>query len=287
MTTALKQNELCPNCESLITVAAIRCEVCEEPVGFPNVRLAEKESATLQSKYEDSLASIDAREIRPIIDIFEDSLQSARVVVAKSLDSFIATLNSGNQLITTFYNQVASNARLAENNDWDPYRPAIESVCHPLYYTEIQYAALSLDGYGASKYGGVHITLKQGAIEKRTSFFIENPFDLISKIRLPHLEPLPAGYRSTWSDKSKLAVCKLHSKFEAKTTSDDFPKILLDWDKDDFIEANIYGRMHRGSFESITYFGLEGSSEALLKANMNKHKDLGITINSPLTESVG
>ena len=280
MTTDLKNCEKCSNCGSDITLDAITCNVCHDFIGFPNVRLAQAEASTLQLKYESSLASAEARGIKTIVEDFEKAVNLAQVVMVRSFDHFLLAVGSDNALISTYHQQVAGGARLAENNDWDPFRNQVESTCHPFYHENIHYAALSLNGLGVSSYGEAHITFKQNVIQKRTTFFQENPFDLVDRLKMKMREPLPEGYRSTWEDKHKLAVCKSHSKLSTSTTEpEDFQRSLLDETSKDFIEANIYGKIHRRSFQSVTFTGMNGSYSALLSAHRAKLQEFGIEIN--------
>jgi hypothetical protein len=276
----LKICNKCPNCGSEVTLDTINCNICHDFVGFPNVRLAQKEATTLQLKYESCMASVEAKGIKGIINDFEEAVNLAQVVMVRSFDHFLLAVGSDNALISTFHQQVAGGARLAENNDWDPFRDQVESTCHPFYHKSIHYAALSLTGFGVSSFGEAHITFRQNVIDKRTTFFQENPFDLIERLKMKMRERLPEGYRSTWEDKYKLAVCKYHSKLSASTTGDeDFQRTLLDDTSGDFIEANIYGKIHRRSFQSVSFIGMSGPSNALLSAYRGKLQEFGIKIN--------
>jgi hypothetical protein len=270
----------CPSCNSEVTASATTCNVCEDPIGFPNVRLALKEKKALKERYDLELASIKVRGLLEITNTFETAVQNAKVVMGRSVLQFVSLIDGDNALLNTYYQQVASSSRVAENNMFDPKRPTVESISHPHYYESIHYAALSLNGKGTLGYGGAHIVFKSEYIEKRTTFFEENPFLLLTKLKLIASESLPEGYRSTWEDKGKLAVCKLHSKITDDTnTIEEFQDILLGSASGDFIEANIYGKIHKAIFKEVSFISHNTTDKALIKAYTKKIRNAGITIN--------
>jgi hypothetical protein len=183
--------------------------------------------------------------------------------------------------MSTFHQQVASGARLAENNDFDPKRDGIESIIHPLYYDKIHYAALSLDVIGVKHYGEAHIMLHNKYIQNRTSFFEENPFNLVKKLKLAAGEVLPAGYRSTWSERGKLALCKYHANLKKDENGLDYfqKTLLVEGVNADFIEAHIYGSIHMKCIEEVTLLSdASNTAKVLFKAKKSVFLMKGIKL---------
>jgi hypothetical protein len=250
----MENSEKCGICDTPIPPVGTACDVCQTPIGFPNVRLANKESALLGKRYLMEMESVKARSIQKVAHNFEIAVDTANVVMVRSFIDLIAIVENENKLISTFHQQVASGARLAENNAFDSMRDAIESIVHPLYYDKIHCAALSLNLIGVKTYGDTHIKLNDKYIQNRTSFFEENPFNLVKKLKLAAGETLPSGYRASWVERGKLALCKYHANLKGdETRLDDFQNILLvQQDDPDFIEAHIYGSIHMKCIEAVT-----------------------------------
>jgi hypothetical protein len=246
--------EQCTVCDTTIPSTGTSCKVCQEPIGFPNVRLAVKEESALECRYQMEMESVKTRGIEDVALDFENVVSDANVIIARSVVDLMGLIGNENKLISTYHQQVASGARLAENNYYDPMRDSVESVVNPLYYKDINYAALSLDSIGVKHYGEAHIKLHNKFIQNRTSFFQENPFNMVTKLKLSAGDVFPEGYRSTWHEKGKLALCKCHASLERDNKSiDDFQKILLvESENADFIEAHIYGSIHVKCIEGVT-----------------------------------
>ncbi len=94
-------------------------------------------------------------------------------------------------------------------------------------------------------------------------------------------QPIPCGYRATWQNKSKLAVSKLHSKLSNETNKSDFPGIVINDDAEDsdFIEAHLYGAVHKEIFESVSILGMGAKEKALFNAYKSDFSDQGINVN--------
>jgi hypothetical protein len=273
--------EKCKVCETPVPSAGTVCDVCHAAIGFPNVRLANKESAALDKRYQMEMESVTARNIQEVARDFETAVDKANVVIVRSFIDIISLVENENMLISTFHQQVASGARLAENNYFDPKRDGIESIIHPLYYDKIHYAALSLDSIGAKNYGEAHITLHNKFIESRTTFLEENSFNLVKKLELKVGEVLPSGYRSSWLDKGKLALCKYHANLnENDNGMVDFQKVLLvESDDPDFIEAHIYGSIHMKCIEAVTLLSDANiTSKVLFEAKKSTFLAKGIKV---------
>jgi hypothetical protein len=277
----MKVIEKCSVCDTLVSSVGTACNVCQEPIGFPNVRLAIKESASLDERYHMEMESVKARNIQKTARDFETAVEHSNIVIVRSFIDMLSIVENENKLISTFHQQVASGARLAEDNYYDPRRDGIESIVHPLYYKEIHYAALSLDFIGAKNYGEAHIQLHNKYIKSRTTFLEENSFNLVKKLKLKVGEVLPSGYRSSWADKGKLALCKYHANLNGDEESNvDFQRILLvESDDPDFIEAHIYGNIHMKCIAAVTLLSDAcNTSKVLFDAKKNLFLAKGIKV---------
>ncbi|MFT6901398.1 MAG: hypothetical protein ACJAXS_001588 [Colwellia sp.] len=279
LVVVMENIEQCSVCATPIPVSGVSCDVCQEHIGFPNVRLAIKENEALEHRYQMEMESVKSRGIEEVAADFEKAVDKANVIIARSVTQLLTLVGNENNLISTFHQQVGSGARLAENNEFDPKRDAVESIAHPLYYKNIHYAALSLDNVGVKHYGNAHIKLHNNFIRKRTSFFEENPFNLVTKLGLAVKDTMPEGYRSTWENKSKLAICKYHANLKkGDSCEDDFQKVLLvEKDDADFIEANIFGSIHVKCIEAVTLLNsADKTSKILFEVNKKRFSDMGI-----------
>lgn len=248
----------CTNCGAIVPAHVRTCISCGWDVGFPNVRSAERSSEReeLQRRYEEAWVSAAARSCAPVLKMFEEAVSSSHAVVARDLGGLDSWVKSENALYGTYHMQVKSGIRVPANNKWDLGRQSAEGTIHPNYLEEISYAALSLDGTGPVAYGAYQITLKNTHIAHRATVFEENCINFCQRHRIVAGDPCPAGFRANWSDRGKLAVAKLHHKITSETSPSDFPHILLaqgtTTGEAEFVEAHIYGALHRSVIESVT-----------------------------------
>lgn len=280
MITAYKLDN-CENCNNELPVDGISCTVCQGHIGFPNVRLAKTEEDDLNQRFNSELESVKLRDLTSVISKFRDSVNDANVVMARKVIQLIPMIENDNSLLSTFHEQVASGARIAENNQYDPKRAAVESTVHPLYFEKIHYAALSLTDTGVEgPYGDVHLLLNTLHIKQRTTFFQENPFNLLKKLQLQCTERLPSGYRATWENKDKLSVCKCHSLLDKKHDNVvDFQNaLMIQGENPEFLEANIYGSIHSKCIKKVTFFGVEVESKLLFNVYKKRIIDKDITV---------
>ena len=270
----------CIKCNNRVPFHRRSCHVCEESIGFPNVRLAEYESDGLLERYNRAYGAAGTKAVTDILHDFEKIVDKAQVVISKPINKVIELISNDNQMLQTLYKEVSGNARLADNNSWDTSRQSVDSAINPNYVDKIHCAVLSVNNYGVSYYGKCQIKLKSSLIQNRTTFFEENPFIFFKKHRHITGEEVPAGYRSTWANRSKLAVAKLHSKITKNTVASDFPKILIhdDGEESDFIEAHIYGSVHAKLFENITVVNPDVTEKVLLNAYKKKMSENGIQL---------
>ena len=271
----------CSSCGNPVPFHRRTCHVCEQDMGFPNVRRAETEEPQLKKRYDTGVSSAAARGVEKILQEFESSVSCSEAVIARRLGQVLELIHSDNLLYTSFSKQLSQNARIAENNASDQIRESVDSAINPLYSQEIVHSVISITGQGVPYYGNCHIVFKSEYIEKRASLFEENPIRFLNRHGHIAGRPIPKGYRATWKNRGILAVAKLHGKVELTTTNADFQNLLISGTEEetDFIEVHIYGAIHAKTFERISIFGkLSTVERALLNAHREKIKALGINL---------
>lgn len=155
-----------------------------------------------------------------------------------------AQMSSDNLLYATYYQQVGSEGRSPQDNEWDRGRQSVDTLLLPYYYDHIHFGALSLDGAGIRDYGEVSLTFKDESINRRATVFEENSRLFVRQRKIVAGDPVPPGYRAPWSSRGDLAVAKLAPKLNKATIMDDFPRLLMQVSpggQSDFIEVHIYG----------------------------------------------
>jgi hypothetical protein len=213
------------------------------------------ERTALASRLTAARVSANARRALAILDDFGQSIATSQAVLARSLGDLDAFVKNENALYVSFHSQVRAKSRVPENNSWDRGRMAAESTVHPNYSEEINYSALSLDGFGVLWWGEYSIILKESHIANRTSVFEENPFLFCERHRVFAGRPAPPGYRASWGSRQELAMAKLVEKVSTSTQADQYASILLNQGTSraeaDFIECHTYGPLHRNSISRV------------------------------------
>lgn len=167
----------CNNCGGDLSDHEIRCHVCMRDIGFPNVRAAEtrEETVELARRLATAITSAKARGCEAILESFGQAVLGSSVVVSRPLGLVKNVVESANQLITSFYQQVDGGSRLPEDNQFDRARPSVDGLMFPYYGDQITFGALSLDGLGVGgSYGACHLSLRESAISSRATVFEEN-----------------------------------------------------------------------------------------------------------------
>lgn len=247
----------CPSCGSPVPASVRDCPACQMDVGFPNVRAAElpQERQALLARLDVARVSAEAGRYNVVLEDFIAAVLDSRVVLCRSLLLLSRLASADTELFATYYGEVEGGSRFPEDNEWDKLRESVDSALFPNYHRRINFAALTLDSRGASKYGSYAIFLRDDMIHKRTTVFEENPRLFCERHRIALGQPLPLGYRATWADRNLLAGAKLHSRLTADTERDEYPQILLSSreapDGDDFVEVHIFGTINRRAFERV------------------------------------
>jgi hypothetical protein len=268
----------CPRCGNQIRGDERECPTCGNDVGFPNVRAAKEyeEKAALAKRYEKALRNASGRGCSQVIYAFLDALTSSVAVICGSPSKVKELVSSANQLYASFYQLVGAGARRLEGVKMDLQRRIADSIVFPYYEEHIRFAALSLDGVGATAYGDCSIVLKDIAISERATVFEENSVLFCEKRSLGVANPLPPGYRATWDQRGLLATAKLEPKFASATNATDFPAILIGGTGQDFVEVHIFGALDRGSIERIVARKPKTEADRILLEEIKRHKDVKV-----------
>lgn len=123
----------CKKCGEEIPYAARNCVLCGDPVGYPNVRAAEAEEevAALRERVRAALVSTEARNCRTELEEFGTAVGDSVAVISRNLAVLTALVESANALLSTYHKLVGAEARLPEQNDFDPYRSIVEGMVYP------------------------------------------------------------------------------------------------------------------------------------------------------------
>ncbi|HEX2554244.1 MAG TPA: hypothetical protein VHL98_11110 [Microvirga sp.] len=214
-----------------------------------------EERTALNARVQNAITSAGAKNALSVLSDFGLAVAGSKCVVARDIGVLQSLVKSDNVLYVTYHSQVRSGSRLPEDNKWDRGRDAAESTVNPFFYKDISFAGLSLNGVGVRAYGDYHITLRENLIAHRTSVFEENPFNFCQKQRITAGQEAPLGYRAVWKERNLLAMAKLHSHISSGTKPDEYADILVTQGTHtgdgEFIEAHIYGPIHRQAIEKV------------------------------------
>jgi hypothetical protein len=274
----------CPNCGEVVHNHVRNCVVCGADVGCPNVRAANdpEEISALENRAKTAEQDAGIRGASANLkDFCQAVADNSKAVICRPLGKINELVSSDNELYSTFYEQVSSEARLPENNIWDKSRGVADQQLFPHYPEHIRFASLSLDGKGATGYGGYCLVLKDAMIKDRATVFEANSTQFVQQQRLVAGDPFPAGYRATWSNRAMLAAAKLGGLITSATTSDEYPGILLGSGATDgdFIEVHIYGPIHRRAIQSLSGENPRNNADkVLLKSVRKKLTEIGASL---------
>jgi hypothetical protein len=258
--------------------------VCGLDVGFPNRRRAERadEIEALNARVKSALAASEAKGAEATLIEFGSIVDTSHAVMNRSLTTLQSWLMTTNGLFSTFHQQVRAGLRSPDDSIWDDQRASAENTVNPHYYSDLNFAALTLDRQGLIYYGPFSVLLRDELIAPRTSVFEENPFEFNRKHAIISGQACPAGYRAPWERRGDLAMAKLQSKISASTSSPDFPGILMERRAGaadcDFIEAHIYGTIHQRVIKHVSGPApKDRSGKAIWKQVKRKIEEIGAT----------
>ena len=277
--------DTCPHCTAEVPSHVRDCVRCGEAVGFPNVRAAagSAEVAALDRRVKTAFSSAEAAGYDAVLDDFGQAVATASVaVIARPLMTLQRIVDNSNLLLMTFYKELEAGGRTAENNDADKGRTQIDSLVNPLYYTELHFAALSLNGEGVRHYGDFQLTLASSYISSRATVFEENPFKFGQRHRIVVGGRCPLGYRASWENRGKLAQAKLFPQLTKASKPDDYPGVLINQGgtrgDEDFIEVHIFGTIGVGTIERIVAYEPKGHERHIWRGLQRKLKSAGIVV---------
>lgn len=267
------------DCGHDMPVSMQHCPHCGRPRRFPNVDVArlENEVRSLHGRYEAAKADAAGRGADLRLQAFETYVEKAQPVLVCPFTEIKRLARSDSELANTFYAKGATNllkgSHVLQGQQWDSIRPAAETAMFgDENKKEIHFAALSPDDEGLSNYGECSVTLRIPLIAHRTSALEENML-VFFKTRGDNYwrtETLPAGYRSDWADRAKLAVAKLAHRIEVTTTDGEFGGLLLTRgasSADDlFIELHVFGMMTIRTYEKVVVTKRPDVPRAILRA---------------------
>ena len=249
----------CPDCNhSQSQINLTTCEDCGHDLGAPNVNIVSTndELKALQERYdkakdytrdngtEGELNRFEAffnSKVKAIVNL-PIQILDAWIVKSDAYKSYDRAVEEGLRGIADLFN--------------DRKRTTINSLLYGTYGRDIIFAALTINDKGLESYGNCRVILNENSIKSRSSTLEENSYNFVRThdINLETLN-IPAGYRSTWQDKVKLAVAKLHTKLTSGSTEKDFANLILsstgDKDTDEFIEVHIYKKLTKLAVKSI------------------------------------
>lgn len=249
---------LCPVCKSEIPDTEPRCLTCWFDAGAPNVRAAARseEANALEGRYQRALER--ARRIgcqSKLLD-FSEAVKKSSAVINVDVNFLHFFVTNRKSLYANYERAVAGHGRKPAAFQDDAARRGVGSILFGSYAIDIIYAALSLNGYGPSSYGGYAIKLKDLTICNRATVLESNSFDFVRTKRLAPGKRLPLGYLAPWDSRHKIAVAKLGKYITSQTTDNDFCSLLLSSAgnrvTDDFLEVHIYGSFDLLAVESVT-----------------------------------
>lgn len=279
----------CPycSCRDEIPASVDKCPACHRELTAPNVRIAEttEEINALNARLAQADAEATARNCINQLNDFGVAVMSSAAAICRPLQEIKRLVSSNLLLYNTFYDQVSSDQRLPEANEYDQMRESVDALIFPNYHKRIVFAALTLNDNGAVAYGGHAIILKEDTIKHRASVFETNTFEFAKKHNLGVNTPCLKGYRASWSNRHILAKAKLYPLIDKNVSSKDYPGILLrndaaDKKNDDFIEVHIYGGFNRGAIDKLTINEVKNPADKLIIKSISKDAaSCGIQVN--------
>ncbi len=187
-------------------------------------------------------------------------------------------------LFTSFHNEITISARVVQDNKYDKSRGSVDSLLFPEYSEKIIFAALSLNELGIPYYGDYSVGIKEDAIAKRATVFHENSYKFVETRNVNVASGIPAGYRSTWEYRGRLAVAKHCQEIDEGVENKNFNSILLkpaadgEGNDGDFVEVHIYDGLLREAIQSIACNQTAGHEYHILKLKIRNASKEGIDI---------
>jgi hypothetical protein len=249
--------ETCLKCHSKLSEIKETCPTCGTPVGYPNVRAAERreEKDALEARYLSAIKQSKANGREQALASFDESSKKTCAVINVDLEVLYQFITNDQMFYSTYGLLVEGEMRVPATAENDSDRQSVGGKLFGSYAKQIRYAALSLDGGGPTSYGPYALKLREVAIDDRATLLEDNSYIFVTKHDIRTLQRIPQGYRATWGERHKLAVAKLSGQVFAGTIEPEHSKILLSGkgqrQTDEFIEVHIYGGFNNKAVESV------------------------------------
>jgi hypothetical protein len=251
--------ETCPTCNAPQHAFVMHCAACGQPLGFPNVRAADTldEVAGLDARLELATNTMISKGLTGELQSLLAAVETySNVIVTMSAVTSLTVVTESESQYVNYERLVGSGVRGPATFANDAHRRVAAGALFGSAGTDIIYGALSLSDRGLATYGDVYCRLKRLTIEARTSFLDTNSYAFVKKYGdFDH----PPGHRSNWLNRGKLAAIKLVESDSIKKGDGmtEWEQCILVSDgtnreRDDFIEAHIFGTFTAFSIEKMT-----------------------------------
>ena len=250
--------DYCPNpdCHAEIHWTADRCSVCNQDLGAPNQRLANREHEVnaLKQRYQAAVEEASQRGISQELAEFEQHLVSQSQAVINCTAKFLfGFISDNNQLYANYRQQTASATRKAAELSNDRQRCGTEGILYGTMANRIVYAALALNEQGLVSYGVCAMIMRDITMQNKATVLEENSYDFVRRHKILPGDKPPAGYQAHWQNRRLLAVAKLASRIQPNTR--DFASLLLTTNgkrnEDEFIEVHIYDNFDKQAIAKL------------------------------------
>jgi len=236
------------------------------------------ERAALDRRYVAAKKDAITRNVEGPLQEFENAMAGSTAGIARYHNEVLRLASSTRQLYVTYYQMVEAGLRLPDGDEWDALREPADTLLFPHYKKQVRFGALSLDGVGLANFGDCSIVLRQEMIAHRASVFEENSTLFVDRHGMKKSRKA-RGYRSTWDDRPRLCVAKLHAKIDSTTTPDKYSRILLSAgvnpEDDEFVEVHIWGPFSVLTMERVIIMAPQVSKRATIiraiKSKLAKH----------------
>lgn len=243
----------CEFCNEKIVIGVQVCPHCGRPSLFPNVLLANmpEEIDALTLRFEQQKLHSKNTGNEAALDELSFCVSSSTACKGMPRWELERLLASDTATGATYYEQIAGNARIPDDNRWDRLRRIADASFFQCFGSKINFAALSTAGNWLQSYGDGAIFFKETMIGYRSTVFEQNTATWVDENNGDLT--IPYGFRASWPNRDKLAIAKLGEK--AQDGCADFDSLLLSCGAtsgdDEFMEVHIYGGFTIRSAESI------------------------------------
>jgi hypothetical protein len=226
-------------------------------VNAPNVQLAEQPEHVdaLARRHDAAVAAAKKRGCDAERQALHDAGACSQAVVALSAALARDLLDRDDVLYSNYDRRVAAGTLASTRPEWDRERVVSDGLIYGRWGREVVFAALSCDGRGLDSYGEVHLELHEPAVSHRATVLEENAMVFARAHALTGDKPLPAGHLARWSDRGRLAVCKLHGHLKRGCTLPVCQGMLQTRakarDDERCIEVHIFGTFNRQAVRHI------------------------------------